>query len=138
MEEKRPCFTWQKPFHEDVRPSFLPEGSLALNKGENFFFSKVPDFLFKMYNGLREKMTGLKNGLMSFLNRNCFSPHSPFSRRGELQLDKNIFRAKQSISCLRLRRKCPASLLISDWLLALKQAVLERQDPEPQLLMQVK
>lgn len=54
MEGKRPCFTLQQSFYEDVRPSFLPEGSLA-PKGENFFFSEIPDFLFKMRYRLREK-----------------------------------------------------------------------------------
>lgn len=52
---KKPCFTLRKSFYEDVRPSFIPEGSLALNKGENFFFSKISDFLFKMHHSLREK-----------------------------------------------------------------------------------
>lgn len=55
MEEKRPCFTLHKSFYEGARPSFLPEGNLALNKGEIFFFSKVSDFLFKKHDRLREK-----------------------------------------------------------------------------------
>lgn len=52
---KRPCFTTQQSFCEGVRPSFLPESSLALNKGGNFFFSKMPDFLFKMHYGFRQQ-----------------------------------------------------------------------------------
>lgn len=52
---KRPCFTTQQPFCEGVRSSFLPEGSLALNKGGNVFFSKIPAFLFKMHYGFREQ-----------------------------------------------------------------------------------
>jgi len=53
---KRPCFTSQQSFREDVRPSFVPEGSLALNKSGNLFFSKIPTFLFKMHYGFREQM----------------------------------------------------------------------------------